>query len=144
MVLLFLKAQVLVHIINKKPSIKQGFLIFGCFIFSFIWVMLLYKIKYHCPFLHFFHIYCAGCGGTRMILSILRLDFYQAFRYNPLLFILFILGIIYFIIMIFIYIKKKIIVVPSFYSLLILLFILLVYMVLRNIPEFSFLIPTKV
>jgi hypothetical protein len=30
---------------------------------------------------------CPGCGITRMILSLVRLDFASAFRYNPLLFI---------------------------------------------------------
>lgn len=33
-------------------------------------------------------LYCPGCGGTRMVQSILKLDFYQAFRYNPLVFVL--------------------------------------------------------
>lgn len=32
-------------------------------------------------------LYCPGCGVTRMLISIIKLDFYQAFRYNPLLFV---------------------------------------------------------
>lgn len=31
--------------------------------------------------------YCAGCGGTHMVFAICRGEFYQAFRYNPFLFI---------------------------------------------------------
>ncbi len=31
---------------------------------------------------------CPGCGVTRMLISILRLDFHNAFLYNPVLFVL--------------------------------------------------------
>ena len=34
-------------------------------------------------------LYCPGCGVTRMIYALASFDFYQAFRYNMLLFILF-------------------------------------------------------
>ena len=134
---------IIVHT-NKKPSAKMGFLILSALFFAFIWILILEKIHYECPFLKIFHIYCAGCGGTRMIHSILRLDLYQAFRYNPLLFIYLICGLIYLFILIFIYIKKKEIILPSKYSLMIILIILLLYMILRNIETFSFLIPTEV
>ena len=122
----------------------MGFLILASFVLAVISILILEKIHYECPFLKIFHIYCAGCGGTRMIHSILRLDLYQAFRYNPLLFIFLICGIIYLFVMIFIYIKKKEIILPSKYSLMIILIILLLYMILRNIETFSFLIPTEV
>ena len=32
---------------------------------------------------------CPGCGSTRMMLSLLRLDFAAAFSYNPVVFVLF-------------------------------------------------------
>lgn len=32
---------------------------------------------------------CPGCGAGRFMLALLHFDFYAAFRYNPLLFILF-------------------------------------------------------
>ena len=44
------------------------------------------KSRTVCVFKNLFDIECAGCGGTRMFLSILKLDFYQAFRYNPYVF----------------------------------------------------------
>ena len=134
----------LVIVTNKKPSLKQGFFFFVLFLFLIIWFFLLEWIEYKCPWLTLFHLYCPGCGGMRMVLSLLHLDFYQAFRYNPLLFILLILGIIYFIIMIIVYKKKKVFVLPSKQFWICLLIILLVYMVLRNINTFVYLIPTEV
>lgn len=101
-------------------------------------------IIFRCPIHYLFHIYCPGCGLTRMILSIFKLDFYQAFRYNPYLFILFVLAIIYGIFWLLRYIvyKKKShinvkLIIGIAYS-------LLAYMVLRNIPLFDFLAPTEI
>ena len=85
-----------------------------------------------------------GCGVTRMIKSILKFDFYQAFRYNPLCFILFIISIPYFIYKTIIYIKTGNIKLPSLKLLIIIIVILFIYMVLRNIPKFDYLIPTKI
>ena len=33
-------------------------------------------------------LYCPGCGSSRALASLLRLDFYQALRWNPLLVVL--------------------------------------------------------
>ena len=100
--------------------------------------------NFECIYRKFFHIYCAGCGFTRMIKSIIKLDFYQAFRYNPLCFILFIISIPYFIYKTIIYIKTGNIKLPSLKLLIIIIVILFIYMVLRNIPKFDYLIPTKI
>ena len=78
-----------------------------------------------------------------MFFAILHLEFYQAFRYNPLVFILLILSIIYLIIK---FILKKFninIKIPE-YIWYILLVIIIIYGILRNIPEFSWLAPTEV
>ncbi len=50
-------------------------------------IMIFYAIV-GCPFRFFFGVCCPGCGITRACLSILRLDFAAAFRYNPLVYIL--------------------------------------------------------
>ena len=47
----------------------------------------IFKIYIRCPIHEVTGFYCPGCGLTRMLTSMLKLDFYQAFRYNPLLFI---------------------------------------------------------
>ena len=99
---------------------------------------------YKCIYRKIFNIYCVGCGFTRMIKAIIKLDFYQAFRFNPLLFILLILFIPYFIYQIYLFIKYNNIKEPSPKLLIILLIIFIRFMILRNLPKFNYLIPTKI
>ncbi len=82
------------------------------------------------------NLYCPGCGATRMLFSLIRLDFYQAFRYNPLVFILGVLCIFYKIASI----KLKIL-FPKYVT-YILLAVMIIYGVLRNTDLFSYLKPT--
>lgn len=105
-------------------------------------LIIIYYLKPACPWKTNFHINCAGCGATRMIESIIKLDFYQAFRYNPLLFCLLIILLIYIIYILICKLLKK-----KYYQIkerdwLILLGIIIIYMILRNIPLFSYLKPT--
>ena len=114
-------------------------------IITLVLILLFLKlINYKCIYRELFNIYCAGCGFTRMIESIINLKFYQAFRYNPLLFILLIIFIPYFIYQVYIYIRYSNIKKPSLRLLIILVIILSIYMFLRNIPLFNYLIPTKI
>lgn len=129
---------------NCRAMIKYSFFLFVLLIISFLWIFLLEKIKYVCPFRKLFHIWCPGCGGTRMVKAIFHLEFYQAFRYNPLLFILLIMGLFYLLYMLIIYYKEKIVIKPSNKSIVFFIILLVIYMILRNIPTFSYLIPTKV
>ena len=39
--------------------------------------------KYPCMFLTATHMYCPGCGGSRALLSVLRLDLFRSLIYNP-------------------------------------------------------------
>ncbi|MEG2670068.1 MAG: DUF2752 domain-containing protein, partial [Oscillospiraceae bacterium] len=41
-----------------------------------------------CPIYLFTKLYCPGCGTGRAIYSLMHLEFFQAFRYNPLCMIL--------------------------------------------------------
>lgn len=41
-----------------------------------------------CPFRKMFGFYCPGCGVSRMLISIIQMDFVSAFHYNPALFCL--------------------------------------------------------
>lgn len=79
-----------------------------------------------------------------MIIAILKLDFYQAFRYNSLLFLLLVGGIVYFIyVMICKYFKIKYFKFNTNY-LWGLLFLVIVFMILRNIDVLNYLKPTVV
>ena len=120
-------------------------------IFIFILVLISYliigkkfNIYLRCPIHEIFHVYCPGCGLTRMLLSMLKLDFYQAFRYNPVVCIM-----TPFIILLYIekvyseYKNKKSIVkkIPNWVWYIILV-LMLIYGVLRNI--IPYLAPTVI
>ena len=103
-------------------------------------ILIIYYLAHHafgiaipCIFKEITGFYCPGCGITRMLFSILKLDFYQAFRYNPLVFILLIVYIVYLIIKL---IKHKDINIPE-YVYYIVIGLLLIYWIIRNIPSFG-------
>jgi len=100
-----------------------------------------------CPVRLLTGFYCAGCGTSRALHSILHLKFYQAFRYNPAMVILLPFIMVYIAARIIDYLKtgqnnidKRL----SFRALLWVIILLLVYSVVRNIPiyPFNLLVPT--
>ncbi len=97
-----------------------------------------------CPIKKITGLYCPGCGVTRMLLSILKGEFYQAFRYNPLIFICLPLFLLYYLDYTYSTIKKK---KPRIHTLepgiwYFLITVFIIYGVLRNIPLFDILKPT--
>ena len=87
---------------------------------------------------------CPGCGITRMLFSIVKLDFKKAFMYNQLLFILlpFIIGyIIYYTILYIKGDKDRILSKIPLWIWIILFVIIIVYTICRNLPWFPFLRP---
>ena len=129
---------------NLKFTKKNILLTIGSILLIIGYIIFLNIIKYRCIIHELFGIYCPGCGGTRMLISFIQLDFYQAFRWNPLLFILLIIGIIYLIVNIIIYIRKKEIIVPTFKFWIFIIVLLVLYMIMRNIDMFSYLVPTRI
>lgn len=97
-----------------------------------------------CLFNEITHLYCPGCGISRMFISIFHLEFYQAFRYNPLLFILLIITIFYFIFkwLFRVFFHKNIVINDKVY--IGLLIVVIAYWFLRNVEAFSYLAPTIV
>ena len=98
-----------------------------------------------CPIYTIVHVYCPGCGVTRMLGALLKGNFYQAFRYNPLVFMLLPFIIFYIVDLIHSKITKKELYTnrvnnKDFYVLIV---ILLIYGLLRNIDGFEVLRPTK-
>ena len=82
--------------------------------------------------------YCPGCGITRMFLSLFQFRFYQAFRYNPFVFVCLVGYLFYKIIPYEIPKKYKSFFINS------LLILTILFGILRNIPLFSFLKPTLI
>lgn len=121
-------------------------LIYSLFIFIIVVIInyLLFNSFLPCIFHKITGFYCPGCGVTRMLISIFKLEFYQAFRYNVYLFILLIITIVYQIIKLITYklLTKKIRLNNYIYILL--LMTTIAFGILRNLPNFSYLIPTVV
>lgn len=125
------------YLINKH---LKGFLLVA----GVINILVVLILKPACPWKVNFDIDCAGCGATRMIQSFIKLDFYQAYRFNPFLFCFVIIAIIY---GIYVLICKGI--HKTYYKIKqrdwwILLILVVLFMILRNIPAFYYLKPTIV
>lgn len=102
-----------------------------------------------CPVRQFTGFYCAGCGASRALRSLLHLQFYQAFRYNPALALLLPFIGVYIAARMFDYVKtggnhidRRL----SFRLVWWVAVLLVVYSVVRNIPLFPFtlLVPTVI
>ena len=121
--------------------------------FIFIGVLVVFNLyivfftNYKCPWRRDFNIYCAGCGGTRMLRSLMKLDFYQAFRYNNLIIILIPVFLIYYFEAICNKFKIKNLNISKYMKnkfWLSIFIIIIFYGIIRNIPLFNYLLPTKV
>ena len=126
---------------KPKNRVKIGIFLF----FLFIIYYLLNKkigIGIPCVFHELTGLYCPGCGITRLLFSLLELNFYQAFRSNPLVFILLMLSILYLILKLILKRFNINLTIPN-YIYYFLLIIVILFGILRNIPGFEFLTPLK-
>ena len=106
-----------------------------------------FNIGIPCVYYQISGIYCPGCGMTRAMRSMLKLDLYQAFRYNVFSVILlpfiglYAVGGIYGWLF-----NKSNFMGNKIPSVIWIIFIiaLLLYGILRNIPQFAYLAPTVV
>lgn len=117
-----------------------GMILFGLFLYFHFQ----FGFSIPCPFHKITGFYCPGCGITRCVLSLLQRDFYVAFRYNPLVFILLPFILFYFGYQLYLYItnqKDQIIHRIPRWVWYLLIGIVLLFGILRNIPAFSFLAP---
>ena len=129
----------------KWPNKKRMLILFVFLTIGYLSIH--FNILMPCPILLITKKYCPGCGITRMFLSLLKLDLYQAFRYNPLMFILLPILLPYLIYQLYIYLyQKKDILIDHYPKKLLwtLLAIVVIYGVIRNVSYFSFLAPTKI
>ena len=124
-----------------KNIYKYILLVFGVLIYLFLNEN--YNISIECLFYKFTRLYCPGCGITRMLKSLISLDFYQAFRYNMLVFIFIILFILYIVVkIIFKLMKKNFKINNKIYY--VLLIITILFGILRNFEMFNYLAPIKI
>lgn len=130
----------------KKRIFNIVLILIICF-FIFIGYFYLnnkYGFSINCVFHELTGFYCPGCGITRCLFALLRLDFYEAFMYNQLVFILlpFLVALIVYRIYLYVFDKQdKILVkVPNMVWIL-LLVIVIGYGIVRNISYFDFLRP---
>ena len=125
------------NFVNKHLNL----IIIICALINLIFVLI---FELPCPWKSNFDIDCAGCGATRMLKALLNLDFYQAFRFNPFIFLLLLIVIIYLIYYGICKIKKV-----NYYKiqdkdLIILLVGVILFTILRNITGLEFLKPTLI
>ena len=112
------------------------FLIYTVLIISF-------DIGIPCVFYEITGLYCPGCGITRLCLSLFEGGIYQAFRYNPIIFIDLPILFILFVLNIFLKNNKNIKKITDV-IIIFLATITIIFGVIRNIPIFSFLAPTQI
>lgn len=96
-----------------------------------------------CAFHFVTRLWCPGCGVTTMLMSLLRLDIYSAFRANPLLLITLPLVIAILFKFTFEYVKHGRSPNSKPFNAVVITYAaaLIIYGVLRNIPLFDFLAP---
>lgn len=130
----------------KTNNILARFMTILCIVFL-LFILHFFNIKIPCVFHRITGLYCPGCGITRSLYHLSIFNFYQSFRYNPLLFILYPFFIPYGFYKIYVWlfnkddsITRKI---PNVIW-IILLIIFLLYGVMRNMNIFDFLAPTKI
>ncbi len=100
-------------------------------------------ISLPCVFYEITGLYCPGCGATRMCTSLLRLDFYGAFRSNQVSFFVMPLLAVIFARRLYCYIRYGKAVNEKWMtvSAIIAIVVLILFGVVRNIPYFDFLRP---
>ena len=123
---------------------KNKIIVVIIFAFIYLLVSIIYTPFIPCIFHEVTGLFCPGCGISRMILSLFKLDFYQAFRYNVLLFILFPFIVLLIIDALYCIIKNK---KPIYKKInnkfwIALIIILILYTVIRNF--YTPLMPTKI
>ncbi len=67
----------------KKHNIGLALIVI---IYFAVMLPIMSKLNIPCFFRYFFDLYCPGCGMTRAIISVFKLDFLSALYYNPLVF----------------------------------------------------------
>ena len=122
-----------------KYNYKKILVIFSLGIL-YIVILLEYEIGIPCIFHELTGLYCPGCGGNRVVLSLIKLNPYQALKYNLLITFLIPFFFIYLFYKYILNGKKRL---PK-WSMYLLLIVAIIFAILRNTSYFSFLAPTNI
>ena len=109
-----------------------------------VWSKFYIGVGVVCPFKEIFNWDCPGCGGTRMAVALLNLDFYQAFRYNPFVFVTIPIIAIVYVWQVIVYVKDNRLLKYLDVFLLAYSIALIIFGIIRNMDVFSYLAPTIV
>lgn len=127
-------------IIKNKENLKKVILAFSVVTLAFILKVVVYNDIFECPFHSLTGLYCPGCGGIRCIGYLVNGNIYAAMKCNLLVtfsFIIFPLVLLYF--------AGNLKNSMSYSSLLkykpmiLLLVVILIFSVIRNIPDYPFI-----
>jgi hypothetical protein len=123
---------------KRNPRLVWGFSLgIGGLLYLKVWLPVT-SIGVPCVFHELTGFNCPGCGITRATLSLLTLDFYQAFRYNPLLLLIVPLYLTYTMA------NKKQMKRISKVIMAVMVTMTIAFGLLRNIPAFDWLAPTTI
>lgn len=132
-----------------RDKFRRFITVFIISAFIAVLIILIVWSKYYtglgvmCPLKELFDWDCPGCGGTRMAVAMLDFDFYQAFRYNPFVFVTApVIGIVY-IWQYIVYVKENRLLKHLDTFLIAYAIALIAFGILRNLSWFSYLAPTK-
>lgn len=103
-----------------------------------------FNVVIPCLFNKITHLYCPGCGITRMFKALMKLDLKRAFSYNQFVFLSLPFFLIYFIdeVRSKLFYKKKILNAKIINVIAIILIVLaVIFCVIRNIPGMEILTP---
>lgn len=133
----------------SRPTIMKQLAVLGlAVVFCVLYLLVgnLTGIYFPCVFYEITHWYCPGCGITRMLIATLTGNFYQAFRYNYLLFILLPFGVILSVDFLISRWKGRTSLLTRIPDIvwIVLIVILIIYGIARNLPWFSFLAPIEI
>lgn len=104
----------------------------------------IFNTGFKCPFHYILHLDCPGCGGSRMLLALLELRLYQAFRYNPFMLVTLPMISLIFIHQSYKFIKYNILDKHLDKILIVYVICVILFGVVRNIPGFEWLLPTDI
>lgn len=120
-----------------KKKLIIGIILISLGIFYLKVISPVFQIHIPCVFKKITGLDCPGCGMTRAALAILDGDFYQAFRFNMLVFILAPIYLLY------LYFERKNKQETSKYMMGGMLILSGLFFILRNTEMFNFLAPTQ-